>query len=352
MTNRASLRAEQIGFTLIELMITIVISLLISGATYMVYVSSRHSFQFSEASARNQEAVRYSLDTMTYDLRHAGHVGCNAGTNPGGPLGASKLAILVNSADAWAKYSDAIRGYSASNLPAGVFTASEVAAGTDVLWVQYFSSKYWPLTNAGAPKSGTFQVVGNMTDFANTNIMAVTDCSGGDMFVATDVIAPASNNSAATIGHASGTYNTTGNLSRDYGKDAELLRFVTRIYFIGTSNGLPVLKRKNLTNMGLTDEEIADGISDMQIRYGIDKNADGYADQYLLANDIAATEWPLVVAAQICLQYVGTDDKLTEKSSAGKYQRYYNCAGNQIDATDRKFRQAANTASTFRNRVQ
>lgn len=342
------------GFTLIELMVTMVITILITGAVYIVYVSTRQSFQLSEASARNQEIIRYALDSIGYDLRHAGHVGCNAGINPGGAPGANKMNVFVNSANNWAKYTDPIKGYSSSVLPAGVFSAGEVVAGTDVLWIQYFSSKYWPLTTAGAAQTGTFQVYGNPTDFANTNVMLLADCVSGEMFVATDVVAPTTSNSAGAIGHAAGTYNTSATFSKAYGKDADLMRFVTRIYYIGTSNGQPTLMRKNLVNMSLVSEEIADNIADMKVTYGVDSNSDGYADVYRPAVGVLSADWPKVVTARVCLLYRSSEANLTEKKSpsASTYQQYYDCGGYAVDATDQRFRQAAVSSATFRNRVQ
>lgn len=348
---------RELGFTLIELLIAMVIAIIIGAAVYIIYVSTRSSYRFAEASARTQETIRYAFDSIAYDLRHVGHVGCNSGLTPNGVVGSTKMAVHVNTSDAWAKYTDPIRGYSASVLPAGVFLPTEVKAGTDILWVQYFSSKHWPLTNAGAPATGTFQVLANPGDFADANILLLADCQRGDMFAATDVVAPAVANSPATIGHAVGTYNTTDSfsMSKSYDRGAELMRFVSRVYFIGTSSdGLPVLKRKNLVGLSLVDEEVADGIADMQIRYGIDKNGDGYADQYLVFSDVGATEWPSVVSTQICLLYQSRDDKIAEKKSgsATEFQSYYDCSGSLVDATDRRIRQAVTSTATFRNRVE
>lgn len=61
------------GFTLIELMISIVIGGLITAATYATYVSQHHSYYAQDQVAEMQQNLRAALSLLTTEIRMAGY---------------------------------------------------------------------------------------------------------------------------------------------------------------------------------------------------------------------------------------------------------------------------------------
>ena len=61
------------GFTLVELMITMVISGIIAGALYSTYQVQQHSYTNQEAVAEMQQNIRAVMASMERDIRMAGY---------------------------------------------------------------------------------------------------------------------------------------------------------------------------------------------------------------------------------------------------------------------------------------
>lgn len=66
------LRMKETGFTLIELMIAMCLSLLVMAPVVSLFVSLGRSYTTQEAAVEAQQDVRAALDFMLHDLRMAG----------------------------------------------------------------------------------------------------------------------------------------------------------------------------------------------------------------------------------------------------------------------------------------
>jgi type IV pilus assembly protein PilW len=69
-------RRAQLGVTVIELMVALLLGLLLTGGAIQVFVSNRATYGFNEGFARVQENGRFALDTLSYHARLAGYLGC------------------------------------------------------------------------------------------------------------------------------------------------------------------------------------------------------------------------------------------------------------------------------------
>jgi len=67
---------HQLGLSLIELMIAMVIGLVLLLGLIQVMSASRAAYQLSSGVARTQENARFAMDFLQRDLRMAGHMGC------------------------------------------------------------------------------------------------------------------------------------------------------------------------------------------------------------------------------------------------------------------------------------
>jgi len=67
------MRIRHYGFTLVELVITLVVALIVSGAAYAAYVVQQRNSTVQEQVAEMQQNIRAGLDLMTREMRMAGY---------------------------------------------------------------------------------------------------------------------------------------------------------------------------------------------------------------------------------------------------------------------------------------
>ena len=67
------------GFTLVELMVAMLISLLLMGGVIQVFSSSSKSYRNHEGLSRIQENGRFAMEFLSRDIRMADFWGCANG---------------------------------------------------------------------------------------------------------------------------------------------------------------------------------------------------------------------------------------------------------------------------------
>lgn len=70
--NVQNMPSGQQGFSLVELMISLVLGLILVGGAVNAFISSRQTYSLQDAMSRTQEAGRFSMELMSRELRHAG----------------------------------------------------------------------------------------------------------------------------------------------------------------------------------------------------------------------------------------------------------------------------------------
>ena len=87
------------GFSLVELMVALVITLILLAGIGQIFLSSKKSFVIQDSLGRMQENGRYAMETLAQDVRRAGYWGGNADITtikdytPGGISNGNKVAI-------------------------------------------------------------------------------------------------------------------------------------------------------------------------------------------------------------------------------------------------------------------
>jgi type IV pilus assembly protein PilW len=69
---QVSLRCSDQGFTMIELMVAMVVSLLALGAIYSTFLAQHHSYQVQEETSQMQQNIRTAMYYMQREIRMAG----------------------------------------------------------------------------------------------------------------------------------------------------------------------------------------------------------------------------------------------------------------------------------------
>lgn len=334
------------GLSLVELMIALLLGLLLSAAVLQIFISSKNTYLMQESMARLQENGRFVVSYMANDIRMAGYMGCanidRVPVNNIGQANGGGLAVPVFDSNTVIVGSDNVAG---GNVWGAV-------AGTDTLVVQRVNSGGMVLTGNMTAQNANIQVVDNGLNVAAGDILFITDCINADIFRATTV----SNGSGkVTIAHANNV-NTSNNLSKAYGSDAEVLVFESVAYFVRdtgrkTPNGdairsLYVQRQAGSTAAGAAAYELVEGVQDLQLEFGVDTGNDSLADGYLTANNV--TNWAKVVSARFSMLMQGVEGKVL--SSSGSMAQNINYNGGAI-AADGRVRQVFGSVVAVRNRV-
>ena len=307
------------GFSIVEFSVATLIALIIMAAVSQVYLSSRTTYGVEEGLSRVQENGRFAIDFISRDVRMAGYTGCNDDS--------TKIEDDVNGALVEYGPGKFLRGHAYTGtggsaladwtpaLPATLFSAGDVVPGNDVLIIRRASEETFQVeAPAMTTQSAALHVAPN-NGFAQGDIVVVSDCSNADIFQ----ISNANPNTSGSLVHNTGAVvspgNTTGNLSKAYGTDAEAFRFITRAYYVGSGstkdvsgNAVPALFRKELAANGSgtvspQKQELVEGIERMKVLFGQDTNGNGEADIYRWANAVVDTDaaWATVKSAQVGL---------------------------------------------------
>ena len=252
-TNLKAPRHPQ-GYTIIEMMVAITISLIILAALVALFAgNSRERAQIALTNQQTENG-RYALQIIGDDLRDAGYF---ATFNPG-TVAAPNAQLIVPAALPDPCATDvptlnnavaiAVQGYDdGANAPACL--PADLRAGTDILVVRRAS------TCAVGTAGCDLQVPG---DFYLQTSGCTTEMSAGNYYVL-------DSNTAAFNLHR-----------KDCVTAGFLYQYRTHIYFVANNDklndGIPTLKRWELGLAGQpgTIVPLVEGIEDLQIEYGLD----------------------------------------------------------------------------------
>ena len=276
----ASYKKRQSGFSVIELMIAMLLSMALAGAIIAVFVNNSYSFNQDENLGRMQDDARHALREIAFDLSMAGH-------------------------------------YADLHIPSSVSYDGGLTIGTDCGPAGEANWMY-RATEAGTGNSLSITAVDNAT---NASASAAYSCfAGGELQDGTDVIAikrVAGAEATALSGNRAylRTNGTVGVLFSGTAPTAPPVavappradwEFRPSIYYIRQfanvpGDNIPTLCRKVLRGAGpsMRTECIATGIENLQIEYGIDTTENGQPNVYLSNPNL--TQLQDVVAARIFL---------------------------------------------------
>jgi type IV pilus assembly protein PilW len=251
------LRRAVIGFSLIELMISITLGLIILTGVALIFANTSNTRNEIERVSRQIENGRYAVDVLTQDLRLAGYYGeLNVGPLP------APAALTDPCSTAAADWNAAIplylQGYNAgAGAPASCLPASlNFQPGTDIL----------VLRRARTCAAGT----------------AGCDAAiNGKPYVQVSLCA--SETTANVLGlEGTATFNLT---KKNCTTLAAKREYYVRIYFVSSDNGagqnIPTLKRLDLTGSGWATSALVEGIEQFNLEYGLDTSGDGAPDAYV-----------------------------------------------------------------------
>ena len=335
---------HQLGLSLVEVLVALVISLFLLTGIVQVYLSNRVAYTFSEAISRAQENGRFALDTMTQDLRGAGYFGC-AIFDP------NDTSTLVNNLDpAGTGYSAAIYDFVNEGMIEG--TENDGLNGSDSVTIRGAKTDQVTLHPPYNVSTSANLHVTATESIQPGDIVMISNCRGGDIFQVTNKTAGGGAGQHTVVHNTGNSYDpgnynpdscTGGNahcLSQTYGSDSSMFELQTVTYSIAVSaSGEPALWRSdNGVNV-----ELIEGIEQMQVLYGIDTDNDGFANQYVVSTAVA--DMLTVISVRLMLLVRSDSDGVTEDAQV------YNYNGVSTTAADQRLRQVFSTTIALRNRT-
>lgn len=344
------------GFTLVELMVALALSLLLIGGAITVFYGSRLAYQTTEDSSRVQETGRLALEVMLRDIRNAGWQGCSREV---------PVSNVLNDADdvRW-NFAEPVGGFDVGTADATVWAPAlpgfiddpAPLAGSDVLVVRGPRREARPLRIVLEMTAGTDEV---RPEFFNTNppiiangdVVQIADCSAIAWFRASGY---ADDAGTGLIGRVVGP-GTAGNASVDLGfgfrEGADLVPVETVFYYVGLGErNEPALFRMVADQPAV---EMFDGVEGLQVLYGVDTDGDFTVDDYLDADAVAAAgRWPEVTAVSLALLVRSPEEQGVdvETRSFALLDVAYPAGGGGFN--DRRRREVFTATATVRNRVQ
>lgn len=380
--------ASELGFTMVELMVSLTLGLLLTAAVIQSYLSTKQTHRVTEGVSRVQENARFSLHFITKDLRNAGFSSC---------IGRVRNKLQGNPED-YISFGAAVSGWNYQGTESGntSFTLSgntltlpasaanwtksdgggfsspppwlegKIVAGSDILWFKNYEELDLKIDSHN-DTAAEINVVGK-NGIDPMTILLVGNCSEAELF---QHIA-SSNGQQANLVAAEGQKGEPGNRpspsnaggggggapkwSRTYGPEDTLYGFVQTVYYIGQgASGLPSLfrYRTSLSNENITaadvsskTEELVEGVETMQILYGEDITNDGNPNSYVSANQV--TNWDNVVSTRVGVM-LRSPNSATDSDQAAEYSLLDSIKFNH-QSTDNILRYSVNTTVKLRNR--
>lgn len=329
----ASHKRHSQGLSLIELMVAMVIGMLIVGGVLYLFQGSRQTFRQGDAMARVQENGRIAIDILGDAVRLAGYAGCR---------NLSQISLAGTSFT----NSNVIAGRSAA-ASGDALAGNNGKAGSSVLTVTYLSGGATFLTQDMDPTApDTLQLPATSAgQFAAGSTGFITNCERSEAFQVADFSADASG----------ATLETSLPLTTTFAASNTLLgRVVEQSFYVARTGrtdarGQPIfaLFRQATVSgasVGATPEEIADGVEDMRITYGLDTSGDLSVNEY--TSTLTATNAPQVTSVRIELLVASTEGNTLDAPQP------YVFAGTTTTPTDRVLRTSIGTTLTLRNRIR
>jgi len=246
------------GVTLVELMVSLAIGSFLMIGAIQIYTQSRHAYVINDSIARVQETAQFAMDTIEADLRMASNYGRNS-------------------------RSDTIEGRS---VPGN--------ANPDTLAIDGACGATWIL-NLTQPIEG---------DNNNYGLLCAATGAGGAQAnsdtvtirratVAPTVLQPGRLQIQST--RLQGQIFDDGVRPTAFGPPplSETHDLLVNSYYVAASStlipGVPTLRRKTLGAAGgapqITDIEVAPGVENMQLQFGVDMDGDNSVDRYVNPGD-------------------------------------------------------------------
>lgn len=256
------MQQRNLGFTLIELMITLVLSLILTLAFIQTMLIVKNIYCKQEALARIQENARSIHYVLGQAVIQSGIMGCNRMSDEIGlkinqGVNAERLGILPFQGIKTGNYS----------IPKVLKTP---APESDVLWVKY-TKKYYPLAQGRSGEEGYFVIHGK-PNWKKNRIVILSDCRHADIIS----VVEQSKRLSATMSRVYYHYNPREPKNYQYPISAQMARLHSVLFYVAKTNRTnqynePIYALYSTDFNGKTQERV-EGVEKLKFEYGVIRN--------------------------------------------------------------------------------
>ena len=348
-----------VGFSIVELMVAILIGLIILAGVIQVVVTSKTTFLGQEEMSFIQENARYAVDLIGKDVQSAGYMGCAGNV--------ANLAYLprVNATSSALAGVELVRGFEGDVASTASYPEIYRATVRPIYQPGTTTIKDYPdsfVVHGGGERSvaltgqsgQTFTLAQSPAYAVGEHIVIVAeDCRRASIVRTATVAANQFTVTAASVcstlvkpqldenNICSGTCSCSGQGSSELFMPGSVsMPFNTHAYFVAESSvlpGVPALKRSVLRGGDGVTEEIALGVEDMEVLYGV---VSGGNLRYMKASEV--TDWNSVASVQVSLLMRSQAVSLAQAEARTYLNNTYN---------DRFMRQVITSTFRLRNRT-
>ncbi len=357
----AAMISKQVGLTMIELMIAMVLGLILTAAVLQVFVGSRMTYSTQSGLAKLQENGRFAMEYLTHDIRQTGYAGCAQGTT------------VVNVIDDGSGIKDTFDMdnalFALDNAAVGLsYDTQTVIPGSDVIMVKYAISGNTCTIRSHDADNGVITCQADHV-FQKGEALVLSSCGEETTAIFQQTNVNLNNGSTTTIEHKVDASLSPGNCFQTIGEDTDctanvadqqefnvgdtLLELASYRYFVANNPfGEPSLWREEISSvavggnitLGTSARELVEGVEDMQILYGVDTNNDEQPEKYV---DAAAVGGNIddVIAVRVSLLMQSNEEGVVQ----GNQTLRFNGANRVFN--DGRLRKVFTSTIALRNRM-
>lgn len=354
MRARLSMKTRQQGFSLIELMVSLVIGLLLVVGVLQAFVGSKQTYTMQSGLAKLQENGRFAMSFLSRDLRQAGYTGCSRNSQIVNTL---RDPSNGNTLPDYLDFNVSIGGQDSAS--GAVIGGRTVFGNSDVVEVRFADNSGACNLEVGKHNvnSATLKCQDDHT-FQKGDILIVTDCQTTAIFQQSNVN---NNGTVATIVHNTGNGTDIGNCTNFLGSPVNcpagtkyafdtgsVLRVQFYRYFIALNDyNEPSLYREEIrNNSGETEtqaRELVEGVENMQVLYGEDGDRNGTVDHYVPFDEV--TDSQEVISIRISLLMRSSETTIARDGQALTFN------GGAVNFNDGRLRKVFTSTIALRNRL-
>lgn len=283
--NSRTSTCDERGFTLVELMVGLVLSLIVMFALTVLFANNSRTRAQIDRSTQQIENGRYALDQLRDDLHLAGYYGDVAPQQGFVPTSATIPDICASSLTGVQfdlsplKWPVPVFGYAAGDAEPVCIATPGRKADTDILVIR--RTKTGPTATAALDATRIYLQASGCKDELTQH---------------------------KDFGRALGTGAAAFPLhKRGCTATADVYEYETKIYYI-SDEAVPTLRLLTISGGSSINESLVEGIENMQVQYGRDTNGDGAPDEYRRclgtgagADPCSALEWANMMTVRIDL---------------------------------------------------
>lgn len=332
-------RSQSAGFTILELMVALVLSLIIIAGVISIFLANKQSYRTNEGLGEIQDGARTAFELMARDIRTSGLTGC---------INNGRVANILTGGQWWKDWNNPLIGYESGTTDPAVTTGTAAGnrlAGTDSIAVLSVEGAGLGVKGDGHDTASyQFTMNESTSDLQLGDIAAVCDPDHVTIFQITAYNDSGANitmkhaasglNSTNQMGFPTGTFWKFADGSGSYGQAAlaQIAKVNAIDWYVGVNpQGGTSLYRVQLVNIGNvptpTPYEMIRNVTDMEISYHESGNSN-------FSNASSVANWANVDAVRVQIQLASENNVGTDN------------AGNRIPLT-----RDYTSTTTIRNRV-